>query len=105
MPNSSLKTSGKHISRNLNRNLCALPVSAAYMSLAVPGEISDGQEKPVMLPPAVAVGRETLSVHRVNNCRVRLAGSWTLRKHELWFRHRLGTVKHLFGNCLGFCGF
>ena len=78
MHNLSLKTSGNYISRNLNRNLCALSVSVAYMSPALPGESSDGQEKPVMLPPAVAVGQETLSVHRGNNCRVRLAGSIAL---------------------------
>ena len=68
------------------------------MSPALPGEISDGQEKPVMLPPAVAVGQETLSVHRGNNCWVRLAGSRALGLTQgLWSRHRLGAVKHLFG--------
>ena len=34
------------------------------MPPALPGKNSDGQEKPVMLPPAVAVGQETLSVIR-----------------------------------------
>ena len=56
---------------------------------------SDGQETPVMLPPAVAVGQETLSVHRGNNCWVRLAGSSSLGLTQ--YTHRLGAAKHLFG--------
>ena len=76
------------------------------MSPALPGESSDGQEKPLMLPPAVAVGQETLSVHRGNNCRVRLAGSRALGLTQgLWSGDRLGAVKHLFGFFREFGGF
>ena len=64
MPNLSLKTSGKYIFQNLNHTHCGLPVCVAYMSPAWPEEIFDGQEKPVMLSPAGAVHKETLSVHR-----------------------------------------
>ena len=61
-------------------------------------ENSDGQETPVMLPPAVAVGQETLSVHRGNNCWVRLAGSRSLGlMQKVWSTQRLGAVNYSFG--------
>ena len=107
LSNKPLKTSGNHISRNLNPNLCALSVSVAYMSLAVPGgELCRSREPCDVTASCDCRSGDTQCAPGEQLCWVRLVGS---RSHGLTqgvrSTHRLGTAKHLFGFLGNFVNF